>query len=74
MSENHNYARVIGELQAEIERLSNPWVSVEDRLPEDDGLYLTLDAEGEIDCCYFEFDQWHLPYITKWMPIPEIKE
>ena len=52
------------------------WISVEDRLPEREGKYLTFTIKGEVQLNWFvsfladaepEFDYW----VTHWMPLPE---
>ena len=59
-----------------IQKLRNPWISVEDRLPDreetflcalDNGVYVT-------DCYDYERNRWNSfpDSITHWMPIPTI--
>ena len=57
-------------------RKQNEWISVEDRLPERCGHYLTYTTRGTIEISRFypfyvndtsQFDYW----ITHWMPLPE---
>ena len=53
------------------------WISVDERLPDGGGTYLTVDDEGYmIVATWHEFYGWLLPVcranpITHWMPIPE---
>ena len=61
-----------------------PWVSVEDRLPTDDGLFLVFvhfkDNPNNFKMCkpaYFIKDHWYIDRkvrttITHWKPLPEI--
>lgn len=57
------------------------WISVEERLPEDQQMVLTIDTEGEMQVCFYK-TQWkgvfHMYHglvkifnITHWMPLPE---
>lgn len=57
------------------------WISVEERLPEDQQMVLTIDTEGEMGVCFYEteregiFQMYHglveIYNITHWMPLPE---
>ena len=57
------------------------WISVEDRLPEDQQTVLTIDTEGEMRVCFYEtewegiFQMHHgltkIFNITHWMPLPQ---
>ena len=57
------------------------WISVEERLPEDGAIVLTVDSEGERGVCFYEeelkgiFQQCYglvqIFNITHWMPLPE---
>ena len=57
------------------------WISVDERLPEDQQRVLTIDTEGEMQVCFYEtewegiFQQCHglvkIYNITHWMPLPE---
>jgi hypothetical protein len=60
------------------------WISVEDRLPEQDGKYLVYDFGSDAGVIYFEAGYWleHdaywgwtamtiQSYITHWMPLPK---
>ena len=53
------------------------WISVKDRLPEEDGLYNVYCKDGSMAHAWFE-DKWFIDhcecgdgYITHWMPLPE---
>jgi hypothetical protein len=60
------------------------WISVYERLPENEQMVLTIDAEGEMQVCFYEtawkgiFQQCHglvkIYNITHWMPLPEPPE
>ena len=57
------------------------WISVEERLPEDKQLVLTIDTQDDMQVCFYEtawegiFQQFHglvkIYNITHWMPLPE---
>ena len=58
----------------------NEWISVKDRLPEDNEVVVIVDENGYFDVGYMAIwggqVQWcsHLlydPKVTHWMPIPE---
>lgn len=66
------------------ETINNPWVSVEERLPEDGDMCLAY-VDGEILLCSFLSDEeegqfdvegYRVTYdkemVSYWMPIPEI--
>ena len=57
------------------------WISVDEALPEDQQMVLTIDTEGEMQVCFYE-TEWkgifHMCHglvkifnITHWMPLPE---
>ena len=56
------------------------WISVEDRLPEQMGRYLTVDRYGVIDFCWFSnVRQWtffadkkRFLTVLYWMSLPEL--
>lgn len=60
------------------------WISVDERLPENEQMVLTIDTEGEMQVCFYEtawegiFQQCHglvkIYNITHWMPLPEPPE
>ena len=57
-------------------RKQSGWVSVEDRLPEREGIYLIYTISGHIRLGefrpYFMGDEPQFdPYTTHWMPLPE---
>jgi len=79
----------IKELEAELEALRCPWVSVEDRLPEDDNMVVVrlYDPDDESPpwsdepWVYYDADsyngEWGLlcsDQITHWMKIPPLQE
>ena len=52
------------------------WISVKDRLPEDDRDYLLFIKRGDFDVGYFRSGFWTSyaeisPEVTHWMPLPE---
>ena len=57
------------------------WISVDERLPENQQMVLTIDTEGEMQVCFYEtewegiFHMYHglvkIYNITHWMPLPE---
>ena len=56
------------------------WISVKDRLPEEDGLYTVYCKDGSMAHAWFE-DKWFIDhcecgagYVTHWMPLPEPPE
>ena len=68
--ENH-----IGELT---EKVAQPrWISVEERLPEENGKYIVCTAKGSVYCTKFSVGvrgSFHTDintHITHWMPLPE---
>ena len=68
--ENH-----IGELT---EKVAQPkWISVEERLPEENGKYIVCTAKGSVYCTKFSIGvrgSFHTDvytHITHWMPLPE---
>ena len=68
--ENH-----IGELT---EKVAQPkWISVEERLPEENGKYIVCTAKGSVYCTKFSigvrgsFHTDMYTHITHWMPLPE---
>jgi hypothetical protein len=57
--------------QAElIKELQSPWISVEDRLPEEQGFYFSLDDCGRGNVDWFSGKDFENEYLTHWMPIP----
>ena len=60
------------ELEARVE--ADRWISVEERLPESDGVYLILWDDGDWDKQYFSPYGAFSPAITHWRPVPEFKE
>ena len=57
--------------------LQNQWISVDEALPEEDGIYyvITDGTRNEVyDMAKYENKVWHkASKITYWMPIPELK-
>jgi hypothetical protein len=50
------------------------WISVDERLPEEDGRYLVADGSSWNEIVYFDVDRgWdeYASIVTRWMPIPE---
>lgn len=73
--ENH-----IGDLTekvAQIEAAQPRWISVEERLPEENGKYIVCTAKGSVYCTKFSIDvrgSFHTDmytHVTHWMPLPE---
>lgn len=73
-------SQVIVNLEAEIERLKNPWISVEDRLPEckwdgrvsknhsDYCAILQADGSMYVAQYYCDFEAWsETPYMCEWL-------
>ena len=60
----------------------NGWISVKDRLPEDDKEVLAYDSEHkEIVIAFYDseyeewtYDDWYDGEITHWQPLPELPE
>ena len=52
--------------------LAPQWVSVEDRLPEDSGYYLTFEIDSNLYIVYYNEDEGCLlaSDTTHWMPLP----
>ena len=73
-------SQVIANLEAEIERLKNPWISVKDRLPEPNVKVIARWNTGEIfDAWRNDEGIWFIDIITAdkpdyWMPIHELKK
>jgi len=54
------------------------WISVDDRYPEEYGIYLCYFSDGVIETFYFgdnseDFQLWgvHNALVTHWMPLPD---
>jgi hypothetical protein len=53
------------------------WISVKDRLPEKDGIYLTCNKKKEYEFHFFQTGKrmwpavWAEDGVTHWMPLPE---
>ena len=54
------------ELEAELN--NNKWISVDDRLPEDNAVVLVFSESG-LDSDYYYADRWQRNEITFWKPI-----
>ena len=55
------------------------WISVEDAVPESEGMYLCRFDDGAIESFYYwggEDEEWGMSncVVTHWMPIPEPPE
>jgi Lar family restriction alleviation protein len=48
----------------------SPWISVGDRLPEEQGFYFSLDDCGRGNVDWFSGKDFENEYLTHWMPIP----
>ena len=65
------------ELMCAIEHLGAEWISVDERLPDENGRFLTVDKKGDMMVCYWEkhFGWFAMVCnknaITHWMPLPE---
>lgn len=65
---------------AEIERLRSPWVSVEERLPDESVVVICYCPQFRYEVCMGEYSDkhWHRPgpvnttalHVTHWMPLP----
>jgi len=52
------------------------WISVEERLPDEQGRYLIVDKEGQMNTAFYTprfgwFSHFRIKNITHWMPLPE---
>ena len=71
-------ADVIEKLVLELDKASNSggktsWISVNERLPSEDGFTLIFTAHGNAGVCYFTNGWWggyDKDGITHWMPLP----
>lgn len=59
--------------------LNNQWISVDDELPEEDGVYLVLvNSKMPLITTFNRIKRTFEPYrpynITHWMPMPSLKE
>lgn len=68
----------------ELDQLRNPWISIEERLPEKINKFMS----EPVLCRYtrgnkeyfhvsqydFDFDEWQISNVTHWMPIPQIEK
>lgn len=78
--ENDNY--VISKLQEELNKLRNPWISAEERLPEEDEEVIGMSKRGWAFLIWRNGNKWCgkeyrallCPDITHWMPIPQIEK
>lgn len=55
------------------------WISVKDRLPEDEEYVLIFTAGGSVLIVFYDSDGWYtleeyLREVTHWMPLPEAPE
>lgn len=64
------------------ENPKSPWISVEERLPEDDVEVIGITERGWVFLIWRNENEWYgeeyrdllWPDITHWMPIPELKK
>ena len=52
------------------------WISVEERLPDEQGRFLIVDKEGQMNTAFYTprfgwFSHFRIKNITHWMPLPE---
>ena len=52
------------------------WISVEERLPDEQGHFLIVDKEGQMNTAFYTprfgwFSHFRIKNITHWMPLPE---
>lgn len=58
-------------------KAATEWISVEERLPDENGRFLTVDKKGDMMVCFWEkhFGWFAMVCnknaITHWMPLPE---
>ena len=59
-----------------IKKLENSWISVDERLPEEEKrVYLTLVSNNpDAGISWFEDGSWMGHHVTHWMPRPENKQ
>jgi len=52
--------------------MNDRWVSVKDRMPPEDGAYLTYDDTNEMTVYYFRKDRGKFfnAFVTHWQPLP----
>lgn len=46
------------------------WISVEDELPKEDGVYLFLNRDGDVYTAYYWTNLKLIECVTHWMPLP----
>jgi formamidopyrimidine-DNA glycosylase len=74
------HRKMTGEYELKLQKLRNPWISVEERLPEEHSKVLIMFCNGavtyndyigvgDINCM-----KAHSKTITHWMPIPELNK
>jgi hypothetical protein len=68
---------------AAVQMIPSPWISVKDRLPDDDENVLAYNSEsGDIDMAWYNGEEWiledlyEIEYLhpTHWMPLPDAPE
>ena len=57
-------------------RKQSEWISVEERLPDEQGRFLIVDKEGQMNTAFYSlrfgwFSPVRIKNITHWMPLPE---
>lgn len=57
-------------------RKQSQWISVEERLPDEQGRFLIVDKEGQMNTAFYTprfgwFSHFRIKNITHWMPLPE---
>lgn len=70
---DNNIIEILGEEDLEIDEPAN-WISIKDRLPEDDYRYLITTDTGWVGLDYFDvrIKEWfeHQYRVVAWMPLP----
>ena len=61
---------------AEGYRKHGEWIGVEERLPDEQGRFLIVDKEGQMNTAFYSprfgwFSHFRIKNITHWMPLPE---
>ncbi len=70
-------AKFVIEEQGHRKQSEAEWISVEERLPDENGRFLTVDKKGDMMVCFWEkhFGWFAMVCnknaITHWMPLPE---